>query len=415
MAPIPSPLMSLDFVHTLAFGGLVLWVGHGICRALPLLGRANIPAPVVGGLVVASLVWVMRAMEVELVSFDTRLQAPLMIAFFTTVGFGASLSRLRVGGPQVLAFTALCTVLVVLQNALGAGAAVLLGQHPLFGVLNGSVTLAGGPATALAFAPLFERAGVSGASTVAVAAAMAGIVAGGLLGGPVGTALVHRLRRSHGVGSDAGPHGASAVETATLTVPPTATPRGEAQDSHALLKALVLILGAMWAGAWLSGRLEAVGLTLPAYIGAMLVAAALRAIDDATGWLRLSHQTIDSVGNVALSLFLVLALMTLRLWELSGLVAPMIVILIVQMVMVAAVGFWLVFPAMGRDYDAAVMSSGLCGFMLGTTANAMANMGALADRYGPAPRAFLVVPMVGAFFIDFINALIITVCLNLWG
>ena len=171
----------------------------------------------------------------------------------------------------------------------------------------------------------------------------------------------------------------------------------------------------MWMGSIVSGRLEAWGLTLPAYIGAMLVAAVIRNVDDATGIVGLSQRTIDDLGNVALSLFLVLALMTLRLWELAGLALPMVVILVFQVGLIAAVCFWPVFPAMGRDYDAAVMSGGMCGFMLGTTANAMANMEALVDRYGPAPRAFLVVPMVGAFFIDFINAVLITVCLNIWS
>jgi ESS family glutamate:Na+ symporter len=163
-----------------------------------------------------------------------------------------------------------------------------------------------------------------------------------------------------------------------------------------------------------SGRFETAGLTLPAYIGAMLVASLIRNVDDATGILGLSQQTIDDLGNVALSLFLVLALMTLRLWELAGLALPMVIILAAQVALIAAVCFWPVFPMMGRDYDAAVMSGGLCGFMLGTTANAMANMEALTDRYGPAPRAFLIVPMVGAFFIDFVNAVLITICLNLW-
>jgi ESS family glutamate:Na+ symporter len=171
----------------------------------------------------------------------------------------------------------------------------------------------------------------------------------------------------------------------------------------------------MWLGSIVSGRLEAWGLTLPAYIGAMLVASIIRNVDDATRIVGLSQRTIDDIGNVALSLFLVLALMTLRLWELAGLALPMMVILAFQVGLIAAVSFWPVFPAMGRDYDAAVMSGGMCGFMLGTTANAMANMEALVDRYGAAPRAFLVVPMVGAFFIDFINAVLITVCLNIWS
>jgi ESS family glutamate:Na+ symporter len=169
----------------------------------------------------------------------------------------------------------------------------------------------------------------------------------------------------------------------------------------------------MWIGSWVSAQFLALGVTLPAYIGAMLVAAVIRNLDDATGMIGLSQRVIDDLGSVALSLFLVLALMTLRLWELSGLALPMMVMLTAQVTLIAAV-CWPTFRLMGGDYDAAVMGGGLCGFMLGTSANAMANMEALVDRYGPAPRAFLVVPMVGAFFIDFVNAIIITGCLNLW-
>jgi len=409
-------MLPLDFINTVAFAGLVLFLGHAVRRLAPVLSRYNVPAPVIGGLLVAVAVTAARTQGVTLVTFDTRLQAPLMIAFFTTIGFGASLSLLKLGGPQVLIFTLLCTVLAIVQNAMGAGLAVLLGQHPLFGVLSGSVTLTGGPATGLAFAPLFEQAGVPGASTVAVASAMAGIISGGFIGGPIGTLLVrrHRLAKPHGVRPTDPPIAQQLVEAQLHDVAAT-TPAGEDKESYALLKALVVILVAMWAGSVVSARLESWGLTLPAYIGAMLVAAVIRNLDDATRLVGLSQRTIDDLGNVALSLFLVLALMTLRLWELAGLALPMIVILTFQVGLIAAVCFWPVFPWMGKDYDAAVMSGGLCGFMLGTTANAMANMEALVDRYGPAPRAFLVVPMVGAFFIDFINAVLITICLNLWS
>jgi glutamate:Na+ symporter, ESS family len=243
---------------------------------------------------------------------------------------------------------------------------------------------------------------------------MVGIVSGGLIGGPVGTILIERYglrRRTAAVHHDP-PIAAQIVED-RLPEPAATAPPGEDKESYALLKALVVILIAMWAGAGVGGWLTAAGMTLPAYIGAMLVAAVIRNFDDATGMIGLSQRTIDDLGSVALSLFLVLALMTLRLWELAGLALPMVAILAAQVALIVAV-CWPTFRVMGRDYDAAVMGAGLCGFMLGTTANAMANMEALVDRYGPAPRAFLVVPMVGAFFIDFINAVIITVCLNLW-
>jgi ESS family glutamate:Na+ symporter len=220
-------------------------------------------------------------------------------------------------------------------------------------------------------------------------------------------------RRSNRAAADYGPTAANVVE-AHLPEPPARAPAGEDVEAYGLLKALVLILVAMWAGSWLTVWFASIGLTLPAYIGAMLVAAVLRNLDDAARLIGISQQTIDDLGSTALSLFLVMALMTLKLWDLVGLAAPLAVMLAAQVLAVAIVAAGPMFWLMGRDYEAAVMSSGFIGFMLGTTANAMANMKALVERFGPAPTAFLVVPMVGAFFIDFTNALIITVCLNIW-
>jgi ESS family glutamate:Na+ symporter len=406
--------VSLDAIQTLAVAGLVLFGGHGLRRVLPVLARYNIPAPVVGGLLVALALTVARRWDVSPVSFDTATQSPLMIAFFTSVGFGASLSLLRTGGPQVVLFLVAATVLAVAQNVIGILVTVPLGLHPLFGVLNGSVTLTGGPATGLAFAPAFEEAGVQGAATVAVAAAMVGIVSGGLVGGPVATMLIERERiQTPGRGAGSVPaRAAQNLVEERMPEPPASSPAGEDKESYLLLKNLVAMAVAMGVGAWLSRGFAALSFTLPAYIGAMLVAAAIRNLDDRTGAIGLSQRLLDDLGNVSLSLFLAMALMTLKLWELAGLALPMLIILVCQVALIVLV-CWPMFALMGRDYDSAVMAGGLCGFMLGTTANAMANMGALVDRYGPAPRAFLVVPIVGAFFIDFTNALIITACLNL--
>jgi ESS family glutamate:Na+ symporter len=197
--------------------------------------------------------------------------------------------------------------------------------------------------------------------------------------------------------------------------PPSGAPSGEDPEAYVLLKHLVLMLVAMWIGGFVSRGLAGVGMTFPSYIGAMVVAAVIRNVDDLSGVFGLSQQTLDDLGNVALSLFLALALMTLRLWELAGLAVPLTVILIVQVALVAVVSAFAVPRFMGRDYESIVMAGGFTGFMLGTSANAMANMSALVERYGPAPKAFLTVPLVGAFFIDFINAVLITFCLNLWG
>jgi ESS family glutamate:Na+ symporter len=408
-------MLKLDLIHTLAFGGVVLFLGYVIRRAVPPLARYNLPAPVIGGLLISALVMVARHWGWTPFKFDTTLQEPLMIAFFTTIGFGASFGLLRKGGPQVLLFFLLSTAAAVLQNVVGAAAAVATGQPPLFGVLCGSVTLTGGPATGLAFAPQFEAKGVAGAAAVAVAAAMGGIVAGGVIGAPIGTLLIERLHRKKVAdkGGEPPPTAAQVVEK-QLPEPVEEVPVGEDVESYVLLKSVSVILVAMWAGSWVSALISAQGVTLPAYIGAMLVAALMRNVDDATGWVGLSQRALDDIGNVALSFFLVLALMTLELWRLAAVALPLAVVLAVQVMLVVAYCLWPLFPRTGRDYDAAVMAGGFCGFMMGTTANAMANMDALARRYGPAPRAFLVVPLVGAFFIDFTNALLIQGCLALF-
>jgi glutamate:Na+ symporter, ESS family len=404
--------VSLDLIQTVAFAGVALFLGYGIKKRVPLLGRYNIPAPVVGGLPSAALLAFFNRGTPALVTFDTALQVPLQNAFFASVGFGASVRVLGRGGPLVLVMMILASVSAALQNVVGAGAAWALGEHPLMGVLAGSVTLTGGPATGLAFAPLFESAGVDGAATLAVSAAMIGIVAGGLMGGPIATYLLGR----HATLLPTRPAVTlEALAERQMEEPAPATPAGEDVEAYSLLKHLVVLLVAVGAGGWVSAGFASMGWTLPAYIGAMIVAALIRNVDDAAGVIRISQRTIDDLGTVALSIFLVMALMTLRLWQLAGAVVPLLAILAVQLALVAALCIWVVPRVMGRDYDSVVMASGFCGFMLGTTANAVANMGALVERYGPSPKAYLVVPLVGAFGIDFVNAMLITGILNYWG
>jgi ESS family glutamate:Na+ symporter len=406
---VPIPL---DLIQTVAFAGIILFVGYGVRRLIPALGKVNIPAPVCGGLPVAGILAVLYLSGYQPLRFDTTLQVPFQNTFFASIGFAASLALLKRGGPLVLAFLLLSIVVVILQNVMGAALAFALGQHPLMGVLAGSVTMAGGPATALAFAPLFEQAGVPAAATLGVAAAIAGIVFGGMLGGPVATYLIeHKVTGAH-------PGGPGTVTLANIAEeqvpsPPAKAPAGEDVESYVLMKHLVMLTVAVGAGVWVSAWLTRTGVTLPGYIGAMLVAAAIRNLDDVTGVFKLNMRIIDDIGGIALALFLVMALMTLRLWELVGLAVPLLIMLAAQVALVAVVATWVVPRLMGRDYDAAVMAGGFSGFMLGTSANAMANMGALVERYGPAPKAYLVVPLVGAFFIDFANALLITFFLNL--
>ena len=396
--------LKLDLLQTLTLAGLVYFAGIQLRTRIAWLDRLNIPSAVIGGLLFTTLVLLLhgRVLTLEL---ETSLQPTLSVAFFTSIGMGASLALLRTGGIQVLIFLIFSTLFCLVQNIVGIGIANGFGENPLLGVMAGSVTLVGGPATGLAFAPIFEQAGLRGAGPLALTAATAGIVCGGLVGGPVGTYLIRRFKLAS--------HECSRAElTAELdTSPETLVVEVDREDSS-LIRNLVVLALAMGLGSIVSGYIQSLGVTLPAYIGAMMVASVLRNVDDATGWLRIDQRAMEFVGNLALNIFLVVALMNLKLWELAQLALPLTVILAAQVLVVLLFALTASFRLMGRDYDSAVMSSGFVGFVLGTTANAVANMRALVVRFGPAPRAFLVVPLVGAFFIDFTNALIITLFVN---
>jgi glutamate:Na+ symporter, ESS family len=396
--------LKLDLLQTLTLAALVYFAGIQLRNRIRWLDRLNIPSAVIGGLLFTFLVLLLHDRVLTL-QLDTALQPLLSVAFFTSIGMGASLALLRAGGIQVLIFLLFSTAFCFVQNFLGMAIAIGFGENPLLGVMAGSVTLVGGPATGLAFAPIFEQAGLGGAGVLAVTAATAGIVCGGLVGGPVGTYLIRRF----GLAS----HTRSKAElSAELdTAPETLVVEVDREDSS-LIRNLVVLALAMVLGSVVSGYIQSLGVTLPAYIGAMMVASVLRNVDDGTGWLKIDQRTMEFVGNLALNIFLVVALMNLKLWELAHLAGPLAVILVAQVLVVLLFAATVSFRLMGRDYDSAVMSSGFVGFVLGTTANAVANMRALVARFGPAPRAFLVVPLVGAFFIDFTNALIITLFVN---
>ena len=407
-------VLTLDMMQTVALAAVVLFVGYGVRRRVGVLDRFNVPAPVVGGFLFAAAALAMRQTGVLTFQFDVALQTPFMVAFFTTIGLGASLGLLRVGGPQVLLFWGLASLLAAVQNGVGIALARLLGVNPLLGVLTGSITMTGGHGTGAAFGKLLEEQyAFPGAVTIAMAAATFGLVSGGLIGGPVGTRLIPRFGLTPRPAAAPLPGLApTALTHAALDEEIDTEPAGEAPTAYTLLKTLTVILVAMWAGSLLSAWLGRY-VTLPGYIGAMLCAAAFRNVADATGLVRIEQRTVDDLGTIALSLFLAMALMSLRLWELLGLALPMVLMLAAQVAVTAAFALFVTYRLMGRDYDAAVMAGGHCGFGLGATPNAVANMTALTERFGPAPRAFLVLPMVGAFFIDFTNALIITTYLNL--
>ena len=398
--------LKLDLLQTLSLAAVVYFLGIALRRRIAWLERLNIPAAVIGGLLFTLFATSARQFALA-VQLDTSTQTVLSVAFFTSIGMGASGALLKRGGVQLVLFLMFATAFCLVQNFVGIAIARGFGEHPLLGVMAGSVTLVGGPATGQAFAPLFEQAGLTGAGALALAAATAGIVCGGLAGGPVGTFLIQRLGR----------RGASASLPSTELqreldpVPPTIVVEVDRED-NSILRSLVFLAVAMGLGSLLSGWFVSLGVTLPAYIGAMLVASILRNVDDVTGRLKLDVRAMEFAGNVALNIFLVVALMDLKLWQIADLALPLVVILAAQVVVVVLFALTVSFYLMGRDYDSAVMSAGFIGFVLGTTANAVANMQALVRRFGAAPRAFLIVPLVGAFFIDFTNAIIITFFVN---
>lgn len=405
-AGVPTETLILfPNVVTIALGALTWLLGVFLVRRIAFLSRYNFPAPVIGGLVVAVLFQILHQQRIPLPKFDTELVDSLIIAFFASLGFGASLRALRKGGRDVMTFLIACTVLLFIQAGVGLAVASALGEHPLFGVLAGIVALTGGPGTALAFAPAFEQAGVANAASIGLAAAMGGLLIGGVLGGPVATIIIDRKKLT-----PANP--SNTVEKHAEDRSDWLSP--DQVDMELLWQsAYLLIVGSI--GWYLSKWLSSIGVTLPFYIGAMFVAAVVRNLDDATGCFKLNMRVIDAVGTACLTFFVATMMMTLQLWTVSAVANSLLIVLAVQSTIIVIAALTVMFRVSGNDYDAAVISGGLVGFMLGTTATSLAAMSAITSKYGPAPRAFLVVPIVGACFIDFVNALVISLGLNLFG
>ena len=400
------PQLNLDLIQTLAFASLIFLTGMMLNRKMPFFEGLNIPSAVLGGLVFAGVNLFLHDRFIN-IKVNTSMQSFCMMLFFTSIGTNASIGLLKKGGKQVMLFLVLSSVFCVLQNLVGIGVATLFGVPKLFGVMAGSVTLVGGPATGLAFAPLFEQMGLKGAETIAITAATFGIVLGGLLGGPSATFLIDKFRLSTNTKKKN-----TAVETNSEAIDETLRV-DITNENSAFTMSLVNIGIIMGLGSAVSFFIARSGITLPAYIGAMIVGAVYRNMNDKKNWTVLDQKTIDFSGGIALNIFLTVALMDLRLWELFHLALPLSGILLTQLIVVILFALGITYVVMGKDYEAAVMSGGFIGFMLGTVANAMAVMKTVADKYGVAPRAFLVVPLVGGFFIDYINALVITVFANL--
>lgn len=397
-------ILNLNVIQTLALAVLVLLLGQGIKKKVNFLEKFCIPAPVIGGLIFAIFILVFKQTGVLSLEMDMTLKSLFMTAFFTTVGFTASFKLLKKGGIQVVIFLILAIVLVILQDVVGVGLAKVFSLNPLIGLSTGSVPMTGGHGTSGAFAPIFEQNGAIGATTVAMASATFGLIMGSMIGGPLGKRLIEKNNLLEKKGSSALAEAAIAEVGLKREL-----------DSKSFMAGACQVIIAMGLGTILSALLQKTGWTFPPYIGAMFAAAIIRNVSDFTGIYKVFGEEIDIIGNTSLSIFLAMALMGLKLWQLADLAGPLIVMLVAQAVLMGSFAYFITFNVMGRDYEAAVMSCGHCGFGMGATPNAMANMNALSSKFGVAPRAFFILPLIGSLFIDFFNAGIITFFMNLFG
>lgn len=392
--------IQLDMYQTLAVAVLVLLLGNYLKKKIYFLQKFCIPAPVIGGLIFAIMTCICYVTGIAELSFDDTLREVCMVFFFTSVGFQANLKVLKSGGKSLIVFLGLVIVLIILQNLTAVGLAKLLNLNPLIGMCTGSIPMVGGHGTAGAFGPVLEDLNIKGATTICTAAATFGLIFGSLIGGPLGKRLIEK----HSLLNTA------ANEDDSLLVEDE---KKHERHTNMYADAVFQLILAIGVGTIFTMLLTKTGLTFPIYIGAMLAAALMRNICEYTGIATIHMGEINDLGGISLSLFLGMAMITLRLWELASLALPLFILLAAQVLLIIIFTYVIEFNIMGRDYDAAILVSGTCGFGTGATPNAMANMQAVCDQYVPSIKAYLLIPLVGSLFADFLNSLVITFFINL--
>lgn len=392
--------IQLDMYQTLAVAVLVLLLGNYLKKKIYFLQKFCIPAPVIGGLIFAIMTCICYVTGIAEFSFDDTLREVCMVFFFTSVGFQANLKVLKSGGKSLIVFLGLVIALIILQNLTAVGLAKLLNLNPLIGMCTGSIPMVGGHGTAGAFGPVLEDLNIKGATTICTAAATFGLIFGSLIGGPLGKRLIEK----HSLLNTA------ANEDDSLLVEDE---KKHERHTNMYADAVFQLILAIGVGTIFTMLLTKTGLTFPIYIGAMLAAALMRNICEYTGIATIHMGEINDLGGISLSLFLGMAMITLRLWELASLALPLVILLAAQVLLILIFTYVIEFNIMGRDYDAAILVSGTCGFGTGATPNAMANMQAVCDQYVPSIKAYLLIPLVGSLFADFLNSLVITFFINL--
>ena len=392
--------IQLDMYQTLAAAVLVLLLGNYLRKKINFLEKFCIPAPVIGGLLFAIFTCICYTTGIIEFSFDDTLREVCMVFFFTSVGFQANLKVLKSGGRSLIVFLGLVIALIFSQNQLAIGLSKLLNLNPLIGMCTGSIPMVGGHGTAGAFGPVLEDFNIQGATTICTAAATFGLITGSLVGGPIGKRLIEKRKLMDNV----------PTEDDSLLVEDEEKHQRHTNMYAAAVFQLILAIGL---GTIFSYFLTKTGLTFPIYIGAMLAAALMRNITEYSGKGTIHMGEINDLGGICLSLFLGMAMITLKLWELATLALPLVILLAAQTLLICVFTYFVIFNVMGRDYDAAVLSAGTCGFGMGATPNAMANMQAICDRYVPSVKAYLIIPLIGSLFADFINSLVITFFINI--
>jgi len=421
----------------------VLLLGEFLLKRIPLLDRFNIPSPVIGGLVVCLVILLLEVSDLASIKFLTEVTdrwwtwlvtpeplwasapaksvgAPLMIGFFTCVGLNGTWAAVKTGKGQIILFLFISTILAILQNVVGVMVAKMMGANPLLGVICGALTQTGGIGTSQAFAGDIIDAGYPAAKTMGVAAATLGMILGSLMGGPIAAGLIRRhklLPEKHSPLEDAKAEKAEEVIIEVSENEPGFFDglRAFIRQGRKALIHLLLLAALIKAGVWIGYGFDQVGIRFPSYMGSMLLALILRNFFDLIGKPIFDSHVVDLMGGILLSVFLAMTMASLNIKEVAHGAVPMFAILGAQAVLMIIFSVWISFRVMGKDYDSAVMASGLCGFAHGATTNAVANMKSITRKFGPAHRAFLVVPMVGAMFIDITNSFNITWFINHFG
>ena len=402
-----------DAFLTIVAAVFVLLVGYVVVNKVSILKKYNIPEPVAGGLVAAVITYFLFKSFNITVNFDTNIQQIFMLMFFTSVGLSASLVKLKEGGKALILFLACVIVFVLLQNVVGISLAKALGLDPLIGLITGSVTLTGGHGTAGAWGTVFEQDhGIQGAIVLGMASATFGLIIGGMMGGPMAKFLIRRYKLAEEISPETGRNEAPpAAETAPFEYPEktrliTADDAVKTMGMFAICISFAYFMTAIAKGQWFE---------LPTFVWALMCGVVVRNILEHGLKVQVFDRCIDVFGNASLGLFLAMALMSLQLWLLADLAGPLVIILIAQTIFLALYLYFVTFRIMGKSYDAAVLCAGQCGVNLGATPTAIANIQAVTNTYGPSHKAFLIVPLTGAFFIDIVNAIVIQLSIGFFG